>query len=570
LDAENMPFAQRLLTRPSFAAIAIMAVFVGVTLTVFQPRFETNDDAVLNAIAAGRAVTDVPDEHLVFSNFLIGTALKNLYRAMPNTPWYGLYLVATEIASLAAICYSLLLANRSAKQILLIVAFLVVFAVPCIAMIQFTSVAFLAAEAGIVLLVVGANRDQKVLKWIAIPFLTLSSLIRWDACLLACMVFSPALAAAFIKLTPKEIKRSSALVFAACLAMGWALAGLNRWYYSQSDGWRDFYEFNRLSAQIINFGRVELNERTKPAFDSVGWSAVDLEMLRHWSFANSGRFNIDKMRLVLDSVHLNDRSTRNWGDLLERLVRREVLALLAIGFIGMLLMSGGFQARLAPLASLLIAALICLLLFQFYFLPRRVYFPALSGFVVVAMAGSSGGWPFAELKSRSMAIACSVAFVLFLSVMLGWRIVRDVELDSWYRERHIEAVEMMRSLAPREDQLYVAWGSSVPWENLVVPLEPLWPPASFKEIGFGAMLATPFTRERCREFGIQDIDRALFERDDVFLVSSPELNELFKNYAAEHYGVTVGARPVFSHVGLRASSVYKLFDAGHRKDPVKQ
>jgi hypothetical protein len=404
-----MPFIQRLLSRPLFAAIAIMAVFAGVMLTVFQPRFETNDDVIMNVIAAGRAVTDVPDEHLVFSNVLIGTALKNLYRAMPNIPWYGLYLLATEIASLTAICYSLLLANRSAKQILLIVAFLIVFAVPCVAMIQFTTVAFVAAEAGLLLLIVGANRDQTALKWIAIPFLALSSLIRWDACLLACVVFSPALAAAFIKLTPKQIKRSSALVLAACLATGWALSGLNRWYYSQSDGWRDFYEFNRLGAQIIGYGRVELNERTKPALDSVGWSAVDLEMLRHWGFANSERFSIDKMRTVLDSVHLNDRSTRKWGDLLELLVRREILALLATGFICMLVMGGGFRARLAPLACLLIAALVCLLLFEFYVLPRRVCFPALSGFVVVAMAGSSGGWPFAELKSRSMAIACSVA-----------------------------------------------------------------------------------------------------------------------------------------------------------------
>jgi hypothetical protein len=543
---------------PPLAAAGVVFVFASVALLAFRPHYETNDDVVMNLIAAGRAVTDAPNEHLAYSNVLIGLALKHLYQALPDVPWYGVYLFGTEAASLTAICYAFFSANFSGKQALAILAFMIVFALPCMAMIQFTTAAFLAAEAGLLLLIVDARSEKPAAKWLAIPLLVLASLIRWDACLLACVIFAPALATAFIRLAPMRIKWRCVILLAACLAAGWGFSGFNRWYYSGSEGWSDFYEFNRLRNQFIDYRRVEFNDRTKLTLDSVGWSAVDLEMLQHWGFANSQRFSKEKMRAVLDGVHLSDRESRNWHDFLEILSRREVLALLATGFGCMMLMGGSYRGRVVPILCLAIAMAVCVLLFEFYLLPRRVYFPAASAFIAVAIIGSIGGWPFSDLKSRSCARALRVGLLLLGAIMLGWRLVRDIELDSWHRQRHSEAIQMMATLAPRNDQLYVVWKSGMPWEHLVFPLERMWLPPELKVVGLSTMLPTPFTKDRCREFNIQDLDRALFTRPDVFLVSYPELNSLFKTYAAEHYAAAVSARVVFSHVGLGGSSVYKL------------
>ncbi len=40
-----------------------------------------------------------------------------------------------------------------------------------------------------------------------------------------------------------------------------------------------------------------------------------------------------------------------------------------------------------------------------------------------------------------------------------------------------------------------------------------------------------------RRFGIDDLARALVERDDVLLVATPGHRTLFANYAQEHFGV---------------------------------
>src|SRR5580704_14069803 len=90
--------------RPLIAVLMTAGIVVA-TLAIFTPRFETNDDAGMNAIVAGRIFVDRPDEHLIYSNVLIGMGLKGLYQATPNVPWYGGYLFLTASLSLAAVAY---------------------------------------------------------------------------------------------------------------------------------------------------------------------------------------------------------------------------------------------------------------------------------------------------------------------------------------------------------------------------------------------------------------------------------------------------------------------------------
>src|SRR3954470_23500301 len=86
----------------TFAFAAVGFLFVAV-FTLLEPTFQTNDDLQLAMIASGTGISLQPDEHLVFTNVLIGHLLKSLYTAWPSVAWYGLYLYGAQFFAQTAI-----------------------------------------------------------------------------------------------------------------------------------------------------------------------------------------------------------------------------------------------------------------------------------------------------------------------------------------------------------------------------------------------------------------------------------------------------------------------------------
>ena len=71
-------------TRPlAVATILAVCLFVA-TLSLLDPYYETNDDAVMNSIAAGQLLTSEPDEHLVFTSVFIGLLLPGTQTVQPG------------------------------------------------------------------------------------------------------------------------------------------------------------------------------------------------------------------------------------------------------------------------------------------------------------------------------------------------------------------------------------------------------------------------------------------------------------------------------------------------------
>ncbi len=126
---------------------------------------------------------------------LVGLALKQLYLAAPNVPWYGGYLFVTAALSLAAVAFACLKRDTSPAEICLTVMFLCLVGAPFLIVLQFTRVAFLATLAGLLLLaaVVRDSRPARQAFW-AIPFLVAGALIRIDSFLVARIVLSPLVA----------------------------------------------------------------------------------------------------------------------------------------------------------------------------------------------------------------------------------------------------------------------------------------------------------------------------------------------------------------------------------------
>jgi hypothetical protein len=117
---------------------------------------------------------------------------------------------------------------------------------------------------------------------------------------------------------------------------------------------------------------------------------------------------------------------------------------------------------------------------------------------------------------------------------------------------------MLAALRPRDDTLFVLWADAFPYQQLVLPLEPLPVPPSFKAVGLLWVTRTPLTARRLEEFGIDDLYKALYQRSDVLLLSNPIGNRILAAYLAKHYGVELRARAVFGHPALGGNQFYVL------------
>jgi hypothetical protein len=233
-----------------------------------------------------------------------------------------------------------------------------------------------------------------------------------------------------------------------------------------------------------------------------------------------------------------------------------LLALLAAGVAVWLMMGGTRLARAVPPLCLLTAVAVTAWLYQYLKLPPRVYLPAFAAFPAAALAGAAGprGWRDLHPAARPW----DVAVLALLGALLALRTAFDLWESADNRARHARALDMMAQLAPRPDQLFVVWGADLPFEDVVFPLRPTAPPPGLEAVGFGWMTRAPFTRRRLDEFGVADLYRALYERDDVRLVCTPARAQLLCSYLHERYGVRVEPRVTFAHPGLREAEVYRI------------
>ncbi len=535
---------------PGLVAAALVAGILTVALTAFTPRYTVNDDVMMTLIAAGRAVTDVPDDHLVFTNALVGRTLRDLYRLAPEVPWYGVYLLGVTALSVLALSYAFLRANPCGRQVWLTTAFLAAFALPALTRPQFTVAAFTASLAGLTLLLVAALGKVGRAAWAAGPaLLVLGCLVRFDACLLACAVFAPALAAGFLGSARGVKRRALAAVVAGAVVLGLGAECLSAWYYESGPGWQGFYGFNGLRARFTDYGHVPLGPGARASLAAAGWSESDLRMLVAWSFADPDRYGPARLHAALEAAPWSPTTRDARGLVLTLTADPALHALLAVGAACWLVTGGGRRAGAIPLYCLLCAVGAATLLYFFRHLPQRVYFPAFAAFPVAALVFAPGRLP-ARRRSVALAVGLALAF-------LALRTQRDLKAETFRRERHTQAKDLMARLAA-PDRLFVLWAEDFPLEHVVLPLERLGIPADFKAVSFGWTTRTPLTERRLSEFGVTDLYAALYRHDGVFLVARPARLDLLKAYLKEHYGARPECRVVLEHPALGNARVFKL------------
>jgi hypothetical protein len=556
---------------PMTCAVIGVALLMALVCLVFAPSYQTNDDAVMSMIASGAGIATSPSEFLPYTNVIIGSALKSLYRRLPDWPWYGTYLLAVHFVSHVAILYTLLSWRYCRRFLTLYVLLFAVSGVYLVTNLQFTSTAFLAVFAGVALGVTSLERFRHERAAVTLIcsltaaglLVLLGSLVRWESFLGAVVVAAPLMCAVLLQRRWRTIIAPAMIWTVLFAAAAWQLHAYHVARFNQDPRWCSFFEYNALRVRFNDYRWIEYTSETRPIFDQVGWSKNDLAMLNNWYFDDPDRFSAEKLRHVLENYPRPDsHRLHNLGNNVADILRDKTIAPLLL-LLPIAICFGGnwtrtFVASLLPL--LLAAVMILAVAWLTKPVPNRVYYPMLAFPLLAALTVGRMGdhlntfplpaWPRLRFTARRaqgrwvlrtalgvdadrrslILIAMAVAAI----VALGMNLDRQLRRSRNCAENRRLLYESLAKLEPSTDQLYVCWGASFPFEWLA----PLDSPARIRNLRcviLGWPQQTPMHRAMKQHFQIDDLAKCMVERPDVRLIANSVLARNFANYVAEHY-----------------------------------
>lgn len=529
----------------------------------FLPMYDLNDDPGMDMVARGVGYTVSPSPFLWYSNVLYGRLLTTLYGALPAWPWYRLLALAFQYLAGVAIAHAALRRGLSFSVLGPLAVYFVVFDLTFYVHPTFTVTAALLA-AGAVALWTGAVLDGRRMTWPALAafasLLAPAAMLRTQSALLVLALALPGVVLLLLRgeRAGRLHRLASGLAPAAgALLLIAALQAYDRHAYATTPGWEDFHETHELISEFVDFERAVYTPETKAVFDEVGWSANDFLMLQNWFYSDRERFSLEKMKTVLAAFPRHrPRLDRGFAHL--DLVRNDPYVVLMLAA---LLVAALFVAprdgRLTALAAtwLAVLALAAYLVFVLHRFPPRTYQPMLAvavalSAVLAAATENTGRWP---PRIRVVALlALAIGLPGLVSIWHG-RSEFGAGLNSAFRE----AVDQL----PRQ-RLLVVWGAALPIE-LTLPLSDMHEYRGLRLYSLGSDTRSPYNAALLEEFGIEDIYRAIYTRDDVLVIGSDALNGLLVRYAAEHYGDRVSFWPVarYGKNGWHLFTVYRFAGA---------
>jgi hypothetical protein len=548
-----------------WAAVVNLILF-GAFLTCATPVYETNDDPMMQAIASG-FYTGHPDAHLVFTNILIGWALQFLYGTSAGCNWYFIYLIVVLYAALTAIAFLVISRRGGWMLTLLYIGFFLVVAMRILLHVQFTTTAFLAGTAGLLLLVDGLRTGHPV-HWPKViagtVFWGLTCLIREPVAVLIAAIASPFLLEQ-LGLAGWRRLVGTALTFAGIFMV---LHGIDHWTYQRDPGWSEFSEYNRMRGEIHVTPLAKFIPKAAPA---VGWSENDGWMFSQFYFSDPEVYaGVPRMHLLLDKLRTLDQVQPTSAQ-----TSAASFLFLPMVFLG----DAGWLMNLAILNALwcVFAArdLRCrfavtlliyygiFILLSFYLLttarlPERVAynFPLFIHAICLYWATSLPSLPAVRTTWRNSFLAplwrskaLRLAGLVLLPVWAALYLFSLSELAQslW------SANSFNRNLKHISHKIFTPFNTLLPAQKtpllIAMPLDSVleqclffYPPAErapFFLVPYGWITHSPLFSQILERHRLQPYSLSLVDRPEVFFLMKPKWLEPLRTFYREHYGLDV-------------------------------
>lgn len=552
---------------PGTFALAIVSCLFPLTLFVITPTYDVNDDPAMALIVSGYGTINGPDEHLLYTNVLIGKVLKQLYQVAPLVPWYGSYLLLAHFISYWLLLYVLMLRDRNFFGIIGFLIFYLVVGIYFLTHLQFTSTAFLLGLSGLSLILMnlildGEGNRSFWLKWGGALCLIVSSMIRLQAFQMLVLASLPLLFVFAFRYFLK-IKIVSYLVTAVIIVIGvLGTSFYDHQYYQQDEDWRVFSKYHAEAAKVINYVQIPYTDQTKPIFDEVGWSLYDYWMIRKWIYLDSETYTLERIQKFKERI--DELSLRKIPQIMNVRTGVAIFAFtnptFLFCFIGSTLIMWQNKKivwqRRAVIGMLIWTVLLMLWLVIYMKLPERVFISLISFpyfiSLLFAVAQYSQQQNSDESTLRS-SFKWIIFFLLLGSCLMTWNQKQRSDQIVGYNLRLKHDLKQLNQQMP--DKIFLAV-ATFPIERFL-PLDNQSEIKDFKFLWLTGRQDSPLFREKQREYQIGSPYTDLYETDRLLFIFHPHLDPILKGYLKQHYGVDISLKTVYRGGRLLICKVIK-------------
>lgn len=581
-------------------AITVTAVLFGLFFTFGTSNYETNDDTVMQGIASG-FYSGHPDEHLVFTNVIIGRVLRFLYEAWPVHNWYRAYLIGAHFAALTAIAFVIFKRRRTLLFISLYAGFFFIVETRILLMLQFTTTAFIAGAAGLLLLV-DALQPGRPISWprvaAGLVFTTVMAMVREPVAPLLVLVSIPFL---IERLGLSNWKRVAGVGIAAAV-LCFAVTGFNRWYYQKDKAWLEFMEFNSVRGGFQGTPLAVSALRTAPR---AGWSLNDVVMFKGFYDADPEVFgSVTRVRAFVEKAKAlyepQPHKVALTDFVLPNMFGRDSAALMELAFLNAVLCvwaAGVFRRRyvIALVASFAIFTALSYFLLSTARLPERVAYNMglfanliclywASGFEIGPMPDISRSalsrwrdWVNAN-PTRGYRIILILIIVTcelgFISAKVAPQLAYLNSFNRRVKEISGQIFKPVQNLLPGGKPILVA----MPHDSMLELCSIFYPEVRktpFFLVPQGWLMQSPIFFQMLEQHGLVPYSLSLLDRRDVFFLMEDRWLQPLKSFYLEHYGLEISftqilntdADPEYAHCYLHIYQAH-VIKRGNGPPPV--
>jgi hypothetical protein len=461
--------------------------------SVFTVAYGSNDDPARAMIVSGTGFASVPDEHLLFSNILLGRLLRTLYAAWPSRPWYDYALSALGALAHGVLAYAAVRAAPDRAALVLYAGYLAA-SLKLATTLQFTMTAFAAAQAGLLLALSlverpASGRWRPVAVSLAVCLGVAGALVRADAFwLAAALTVAPAAVLCWrrdrTRVAPFAMAVAGVVVLVLCAE------AYDRRDYARESAWDECRQLQAAIHELQDVRRVdETQHDVAEAMRLAGWSRNDLRVLLAWFYPDGTVFDTGSLRAFLGRLPpVPDRPARS-ADALRR-VLRPALVPIALALLGAVLLWGHSLRYVGVLAAALAAALAVLVFLAVWRkLPSHVWIMVVLWPAATALALRPAGLPASRRSPRVAAAAALAAVALAWSASLRLQEAAETKQATARLRASLEEVPR-----PGGEALLVTWAPTFPLDAAPT-FEPDWTPAGLRLFSLGWPHRTPAARD---------------------------------------------------------------------------
>ncbi len=553
------------LSKPWSASLFCTIAFFGIFFSIFRIGYVVDDDIAMISIVSGY-LGGSPSEFIVHSNVIVGFLMKLLYSLHAGQNWFILFLILINSLSVWALIY-FVLSQRVGMGIKTLGILTVIFCdVYFLVNITFTVVAAFATLTGFGLLIFAAMApNRKRILILGSVLILFGSLIRFEAAPMIALIVVPV-----ILITYRSFHLRT-LIFFLFLAGVLVIFGyaFNRIYVGSNPEWDHFYLYTYSRSLLHDTPRLTNLVGT---YWQVGWSSNDLNSFANWFFPDPELYSLQNLQYLVEHTPQGRVNLRDaLGFLSERLfslVSLPYLFLLVAVWLWMAL--SNVPAKKILLPSLLLA---CTTLGTNIYLavdmkiPNRVLLPSLTASILVSFVyfitaastrtgdlscpPESGYIPWLGLNSLLLSLLLAVSLVLGQGILTSRT---NIQRQATYRQvvSDLDTLQKQNIILPDALIVSPAYGLPLAWSS---PLKMEFPPIQYLDMGW--LTFSPSYEAVLREFHVSSLAASLYEKENVYLMTTPSLLENVRQFILEHEGVEVDADILYEIPSGAAGTAYE-------------